>query len=193
MRVFSGIQPTNVAHIGNYVGAIQPWIRLSRRDNADGQNIFCIADLHGWTGGQVQRGDGILAMAKLLMACGLPLDDAAGKRTSAILFRQSEVPLHTLLAWRFACTIPPSAVEGLSQYRAKRTRDSSLGLLTYPVLQAADILLYRTEVVPVGEDQRQHIELTREIARRINHSLGRDFFPLPQALHRTHHWDIFLT
>jgi len=173
-RVLSGVQPSGEAHLGNYLGAFRQWVDL--QDNYD--CFFCIVDQHAITGtyDPAMLPQRIFDMAVSLLAVGL---DPA--RCS--IFVQSEVPEHTELAWLFNAVTPVGDLERMTQYKDKSSRVSSIpaGLLNYPILQAADILIYRAEAVPVGEDQLQHLELTREIARKWNAQYG-DFFPEPQAI-----------
>ena len=176
-RIFSGIQPSGELHIGNYLGAVKNWVQLQQQYDS----IFCVVDYHAITVAyepaqlRQRRHD----MALSLLAAGV--DPAR-----AILFVQSAVPEHTELAWVFNSVAPLGELERQTQFKEKSQRQESVsaGLLTYPVLQAADILLYRADKVPVGEDQVQHLELTRVIARRWNaaFSAGEDYFPEPQPL-----------
>jgi tryptophanyl-tRNA synthetase len=176
-RIFSGIQPSGELHIGNYLGAVKNWVHLQRVH----PSIFCIVDYHAITIPydpeqlRVRRRD----MAVSLLAAGIDPDVAT-------LFVQSAVPEHTELAWIFNTITPLGELERQTQFKEKAQRQESVaaGLLNYPVLQAADILLYRADRVPVGEDQVQHLELSRVVARRWNAQFGRgdDFFPEPQAL-----------
>jgi tryptophanyl-tRNA synthetase len=173
-RVFSGVQPSGEAHLGNYLGAFRQWVELQNNYEC----LFCIVDQHAITGEYdpemlPQR---IFDMAVSLLAVGL---DPA----KCSIFVQSEVPEHTELAWLFNAVTPVGELERMTQYKDKSARLSSLpaGLLNYPILQAADILIYHGEAVPVGEDQLQHLELSREIARKWNAKYG-DFFPEPQAI-----------
>ena len=176
-RIFSGIQPSGELHIGNYLGAVKNWVALQHRHSS----IFCIVDLHAIT---VQYEPDQLRsrrrdMAISLLASGIDPNVAS-------LFVQSTVPEHTELTWLFNTVAPLGELERQTQFKEKAQRQESVssGLLTYPVLQAADILLYRADLVPVGEDQVQHLELTRVIARRWNADFGRGeaFFPEPQPL-----------
>ena len=175
-RVFSGIQPSGELHIGNYLGAIRNWVQLQDRY----ETIVCIVDYHAITGtydpDTLRRRRREMAVS--LLAAGI---DPA----KATLFLQSQVPEHTELAWIFNSVAPLGELERQTQFKDKSQRQESVpvGLLTYPVLQAADILLYRADLVPVGEDQVQHLELSRVIARRWNALFGRgsDYFPEPQA------------
>jgi tryptophanyl-tRNA synthetase len=173
-RIFSGIQPSGEMHIGNYLGAVRNWVGLL--DEFDG--FYCIVDLHAITvpyapGGLEQR---VLDLAVGLMASGLDPERCT-------LFVQSAVPEHAELQWLLGTVTPLGELQRMTQFKDKSQHLDSVnaGLLTYPVLQAADILLYLGERVPVGEDQRQHLELTREIARRWNARFG-DYFPEPQPL-----------
>src|SRR5213080_1377723 len=174
-RVFSGIQPSGELHIGNYLGAVQNWVRLQHQHDC----LFCIVDLHAVT----QPYDvATLRQRTLDMAVGLL---AAGlDPEKCIVFVQSHVTEHTELNWLLTTVAPLGELERQTQFKDKAQRQESVpaGLLAYPVLQAADVLLYKATLVPVGEDQVQHLELMREIARRWNARYGRDFFPEPQAL-----------
>ncbi|HEX6513411.1 MAG TPA: tryptophan--tRNA ligase, partial [Chloroflexota bacterium] len=173
-RVFSGIQPSGDMHLGNYLGAIKNWVE-GQHEN---ENIFCIVDLHAITVPQdpkeLHRRSRELAM--IYIAAGLD-------PTSTAIFIQSHVKEHTELAWLFNCVTPIGWANRMTQYKEKSadTKErSSVGLLAYPMLMAADILLYQTDGVPVGEDQRQHIELTRDIAQTFNHHYG-EVFKVPEA------------
>jgi tryptophanyl-tRNA synthetase len=172
-RVFSGIQPSGELHIGNYLGAVQNWVQLQREH----QCFFCIVDLHAVTQPYEPQTleQRTLDMALSLLAAGIDPD-------RAVLFVQSHVPEHTELAWLLTCVTPLGELERQTQFKDKAGRQESVpaGLLSYPILQAADVLLYRGELVPVGEDQLQHLELMREIARRWNSRFGDGFFPEPQ-------------
>jgi tryptophanyl-tRNA synthetase len=187
-RIFSGIQPSGSLHIGNYLGAVKNWVELQHKY----ESIFCVVDYHAITlpyepaALRARTAD----MALSLLASGL---DA----TKCVLFVQSMVPEHTELAWIFNTLTPLGELERQTQFKDKASREESVpaGLLNYPVLQAADILLYRAELVPVGEDQLQHLELSREIARKWNARFDPDvakapagdpahagYFPEPKAL-----------
>lgn len=171
----SGIQPTGELHVGNYLGAIRQWVELQTRH----ESWFCVVDLHAMTVDYDPRdlGPCTVELARSLLACGIDPE-------RAVLFVQSHVHQHTELAWILGCVTPVGALFRMTQFKDKARAGelgASTGLLTYPVLQAADILLYRAQVVPVGEDQVQHIELAREVARKFNNRFGR-FFPEPKAL-----------
>jgi tryptophanyl-tRNA synthetase len=178
-RIYSGIQPSGELHIGNYLGAVKNWVQLQREHPGA---IFCIVDYHALTGAydpavlrQRRR-----EMAVSLLAAGI--DPAR-----ATLYAQSTVPEHTELAWIFNTITPLGELERQTQYKDKASRQESVavGILTYPVLQAADILLYLADTVPVGEDQVQHLELSREVARKWNARFAPEdapFFPEPKPL-----------
>jgi tryptophanyl-tRNA synthetase len=173
-RIFSGIQPSGELHIGNYLGAVKNWAELQRSY----ESFFCVVDYHAIT---VPYGPDDLRTRRREMVVSLL---AAGLDPSiATIFVQSMVPEHTELAWIFNTITPLGELERQTQFKDKSTRQESIaaGLLNYPVLQAADILLYRADLVPVGEDQVQHLELSREIARRWNARFGDGYFPEPQA------------
>ena len=172
-RVFSGIQPTGNFHLGNYLGAIRNWVD----QQADFDNIFCIVDLHALS--QPTTRDSlranILGLANVLLASGLD-------PSQSIIFVQSDVHEHTELCWLLSSVTQYGELRRMTQFKDKaggKDEQVSAALLFYPVLQAADILLYDTNRVPVGEDQKQHIELTRDIAARFNARYG-DTFVLPQ-------------
>ena len=176
-RIFSGIQPSGELHVGNYLGAVKNWVALQR----EAESLFCIVDYHAIT---VPYEPAQLRARRREMAVGLL---AAGIDPSrASLFVQSDVPEHTELAWIFNTVTPLGELERQVQFKDKAQRQESVmaGLLNYPVLQAADILLYRADTVPVGEDQVQHLELSRVIARRWNSQFSpdADYFPEPKAL-----------
>lgn len=167
-RVFSGVQPTGHLHIGNYLGAIRNFVAMQR----DYESIYCIVDLHAVTVHQdpeVLRAK-IREIAALFLACGID------PKQSAIMV-QSSVSGHAELAWMLTCVTPVGWLQRMTQFKAKSEMQETIGdgLLQYPVLMAADILLYRADVVPVGEDQSQHLELTRDIAQRFNSLYGETF------------------
>jgi len=173
-RVFSGIQPTGDQHLGNYLGATRNWVAMQHRTNA----VFCVVDLHAITipkaPGEVR--DGTLRLSQMLMAVGLDPE-------KCIIFVQSHVREHTECAWLMECNVSFGELSRMTQFKDKSGRQDfiSAGLFTYPALQAADILLYDTDQVPVGDDQRQHIELARDIAERFNSRYG-DTFTVPEAV-----------
>ncbi len=174
-RVFSGIKPTGDVHIGNYLGAIRHWAAM--QDDYD--NIFCIVDLHAITvptDPQALKSD-IRELSGLLIASGIDPE-------KSILFVQSHIPAHSELAWILNCYTPMGWMQRMTQYKEKVQHDReqvSVGLFDYPALMAADILLYDTDTVPVGEDQKQHVELTRDVAQRFN-SLYCETFKLPEPM-----------
>lgn len=168
-RVFSGIQPSGELHLGNYLGAVRNWVELQRTHDC----FFCIVDLHAIT----QAYDpAALARQTLEMTAGLLAAGVDPERST--IFVQSHVPEHTELAWIFTTVTPLGELQRMTQFKDKSGRQDSVlaGLLNYPVLQSADILLYRASLVPVGDDQVQHVELTREIARKWNARFG-EYFP----------------
>ncbi len=174
-RVFSGIQPSGEPHLGNYAGALLNWVRLQ----AEYECIYCVVDYHAITQSYetAALAPRTLDMATAILAAGVDPERAT-------LFVQSAVPEHTELAWLLNCVTPLGELERMTQFKDKAARDRkniNVGLLAYPVLQAADIALYRGELVPVGEDQVQHLELAREIVRRFNARFG-EVFPEPQPL-----------
>ncbi|MEF3273584.1 MAG: tryptophan--tRNA ligase [Chloroflexus sp.] len=167
-RVFSGIQPSGNLHLGNYLGAIQQWVAGQGQKT----NFICIVDLHAITVPQEPAAlrQQTRELAALLIACGIDPQQTT-------LFVQSHVRAHAECAWIFSCVTPLGWLERMTQYKTKAQKQESVmtGLLTYPVLMAADILLYDADEVPVGEDQKQHIELTRDLAQRFNHLFGETF------------------
>ena len=175
-RVFSGIQPSGGLHLGNYLGAIRNWVR--DQDRYD--NIFCIVDLHAITVPQEPAAlrENTLDLAAVYLASGIKPEQA--------MFVQSHVAAHSELAWILDCFTPMGWLERMTQFKEKSGKErerASAGLYTYPALMAADILLYDTRYVPVGEDQRQHIELTRDLAQRINQRFG-EIFTMPEPMIR---------
>ncbi len=167
-RVLSGIQPTGNLHIGNYLGALQNWVKIQY----DYESIFCIVDLHAITAYQKPEDlrNQIRELAALFLAAGID------PKHSAIIV-QSSVPAHTELAWMLTCVTPLGWLYRMTQFKAKSEQQETVldGLLQYPVLMAADILLYQAAIVPVGDDQAQHLELTRDIAQRFNSLYGETF------------------
>jgi tryptophanyl-tRNA synthetase len=175
-RVFSGIQPTSGIHLGNYLGAIRNWVTMQ----ASYDCIYCIVDLHALTAlhDPAEMRANTREVAAALLASGI--DPAR-----SILFVQSHVPAHPQLAWVFNCVTPMGWLNKMTQFKEKAGKDregAPVGLFDYPVLQAADILAYKATHVPVGEDQKQHLELARNIAGAFNRKFGVDFFPLPEPM-----------
>jgi tryptophanyl-tRNA synthetase len=168
--VFSGIQPTGGLHLGNFIGAMSLWVR--EQDKHD--NIFCIVDLHALTIPEAIQAERLrsncLDVAALYLACGIDPD-------KSLVFIQSQVRQHAELAWMLNCVTPMGWMNRMTQFKSKSEGAESVGvgLYAYPILQAADILLYHTDLVPVGEDQRQHIEITQDIAQRFGHLFGYQF------------------
>lgn len=175
-RIFSGIQPSGIPHLGNYLGAIRNWIALQR----DHECIFCLVDLHAITVWQdpVALRQQTLGQTAVLLASGI--DPKAH-----ILFNQSAVSAHARLAWIFNCVSRLGWLNRMTQFKDKAGKDRenhSAGLYVYPNLMAADILAYKATRVPVGDDQRQHLELANDIAQKFNHDYGTDFFPEIEAI-----------
>ena len=172
-RVFSGVQPTGDMHIGTYLGAFRNWVRLQE----DYDTIYCIVDLHALT---APADPDVLAKnrleaAKMLLAVGIDPD-------RSLVYIQSQVPQHAELSWILSTMTPLGVLNRMTQFKEKADKaGENLGLYSYPVLMAADILLHRAELVPVGDDQRQHLEMTRDLAERFNNRFG-DVFPIPDAL-----------
>jgi tryptophanyl-tRNA synthetase len=181
-RVLSGIQPTaDSFHFGNYLGATRQWVDLQR----DHQPFFFIADLHAIT---VEQDPGVLRERTLRAAAQLLAMGIDPKRSA--IFVQSQIPAHAQLSWVLQCLAGFGEARRMTQFKDKSSKSgegaASVGLFTYPVLQAADILLYRPHYVPVGEDQRQHLELTRDLAQRFNHRYKKTFrLPEPYILKST--------
>ena len=174
-RVFSGIQSTGKVHLGNYLGAIKNWVDSQK----DYENIFCIVNSHAITIAQDPKElkKNTYELAKVLLACGID-----PKRSH--LFIQSEVDEHGALAWVLDCNIAMGEMSRMTQFKDKSQRNPkniNVGLFNYPALMAADILLYQTDLVPVGEDQKQHLELTRNVAQKFNRDFG-ECFKIPEAL-----------
>ncbi|MGH2812593.1 MAG: tryptophan--tRNA ligase [Actinomycetota bacterium] len=174
-RIFSGIKPTGGAHLGNYIGAIQRWVALQH----EYESFYCLVDLHAltlpWDPQQLDLET--LNMGAVLIACGINPE-------RSVLFRQSQVSQHAELAWILTCISRMGELRRMVQFKEKSKGDTEsvgAGLFTYPVLQAADVLLYQAHLVPVGEDQRQHIELMRDLGGRFNKSFGRTFV-IPEPL-----------
>ena len=179
-RVFSGVQPTGSLHLGNYLGAIKNFVNLQN----DFDCLYCIVDLHAitvWQNPEDLRAN-ILDVASAYLACGID-------PTKSTIFVQSAVPYHAELSWIFNCISRVGWLNRMTQFKEKAGKNKekvSSGLYTYPNLMAADILLYLADLVPVGDDQKQHLELTRDIAQKFNNDYsefgGKDFFPIPEPL-----------
>lgn len=175
MRIVSGIQTSGNLHLGNYLGAIRQWVAMQD----DSECLFFLADLHALTGNltPAELANSTIEMAATLMAAGI--DDRA------ILFNQARVPAHSQLCWILQGTARMGWLNRMTQWKDKAGKNregASVGLFTYPVLQAADVLVYQATHVPVGEDQRQHLELARDVAAKFNTDFDVDLFPLPEAL-----------
>ena len=173
--IFSGIQPSGSLHLGNYLGAVRHWVSLQRRAQ---RTLYCLVDCHAITVSQEKLREQTLSMAAALLSCGIDAE-------RSVLFVQSSNPHHTELGWILSCNARIGWLSRMTQFKEKAGKDreqASVGLYVYPILMAADILLYGSTHVPVGEDQKQHLELTRDIAQRFNNSCGEDIFPLPDPL-----------
>jgi tryptophanyl-tRNA synthetase len=173
-RIFSGIQPTGAKHLGNYIGAIRQYVAYQEHGDA----FICVVDLHSITVAHDpdELRESTLSVAALLFAAGLDPERST-------VFVQSHVPAHPEAAWLLGSVTSFGELRRMTQFKEKAEQQEfvSAGLFTYPVLQAADILLYQTDVVPIGEDQRQHVELTRDVAERFNTRFG-ETFTLPEAV-----------
>ena len=175
-RIFSGVQPTGNLHLGNYLGAIRNWVALQR----DFESVYCVVDLHAVT---VPQNPAALRrstreVAASLIASGIDTD-------TSILFNQSQVKEHAELGWLFNCVARLGWLNRMTQFKekaGKNRENATVGLYSYPTLMAADILAYQATHVPVGEDQKQHLELTRDIAMSFNSMFGVEFFPQPEPL-----------
>ena len=177
-RVVSGIQPTGNLHLGNYLGAIRQWVAMQDAGERGDECLFFLADLHALSQPVVPAdlASNTIEMTATLLACGIDPE-------RAILFNQARVPAHSELEWILGGTARMGWLGRMTQWKDKagKNRDSqSVGLFTYPVLQAADVLLYRATHVPVGDDQKQHLELARDIAAKFNQDFGVELFPLPE-------------
>ena len=175
-RIFSGVQPTGNLHLGNYLGAIRNWVALQK----DYDCIFCIVDLHALTLPQdpAQLKAQTREVTAAYIASGIDPE-------RCIIFNQSMVSGHAELAWLLSCLTPLGWLNRMTQFKekaGKQREEAALGLYAYPVLMAADIILYKATHVPVGEDQKQHLELSRDIAGAFNRRYGVDFFPLPEPM-----------
>ena len=176
MRVVSGIQPTGNLHLGNYLGAIRNWVRMQNEMGESQQALFFLADLHAISmpHDPAELRKGTLEMAAALVACGI--DPAR-----SILFNQAQVPQHAELQWLLGGTARMGWLNRMTQWKDKAGKNregQSVALFTYPVLQAADVLLYQATHVPVGEDQKQHLELARDIAQKFNNDFASDDAPV---------------
>lgn len=185
-RIFSGIQPTNKLTLGNYLGAIQNWVTLQDQTHTDSDlpqsadNLFCIVNLHAIT---VPQDPESLRKATFGVAAAYLASGIDPKKSH--IFVQSHVPAHTELAWLLSCSTPMGWLNRMTQFKDKAGKNKDkvgLGLYAYPTLMAADILLYDTTHVPVGEDQKQHVELTRDIAQSMNHHYQEDIFVMPEPV-----------
>src|SRR6201986_3549508 len=175
-RIFSGIQPTGNLHLGNYLGAIRNWVALQH----DYECIFCIVDLHALTVPQdpAELRAATREVTAAYIAAGIDPE-------RCVIFNQSMIPGHAELAWLLSCLTPLGWLNRMTQFKekaGKQREEAGLGLYAYPVLMAADIILYKATHVPVGEDQKQHLELSRDIAGAFNRRYGVEFFPLPEPM-----------
>lgn len=176
-RILSGVRPTGGIHIGNYLGAIKNWVRM-QNDFQD--NLFCVVDLHALTT-LTQLADlkgYVYEVTAAYLACGID-------PKKSTIFKQSTVPGHTQLNWIFSCLTPLGWLNRMTQFKekaGKHKEQACLGLYAYPVLMAADILLYEASHVPVGDDQKQHLELARDIAGAFNRQVGQEIFTLPEPV-----------
>jgi tryptophanyl-tRNA synthetase len=176
-RVFSGIQPSGGLTLGNYLGAIKRFVQMQEEDF---QTIYCMVDLHAIT---VWQDPADLARNTRELAAGFIASGISPDKS--ILINQSQVPEHAQLGWIFSCVARMGWMQRMTQFKdkaGKNAQNVSLGLFAYPALMAADILVYHATHVPVGEDQKQHLELTRDIAAKFNHDYGVDFFPLTEPV-----------
>ena len=176
--VFSGVQPTGNLHLGNYLGAVKRFVELQ---DANSMCIYCLVDLHAITNWQDPKElrQNTIEVTAAFLACGL-------RQENSIIFNQSQVTTHTELAWIFNCVARIGWLNRMTQFKekaGKNRENASLGLYCYPTLMAADILAYHATHVPVGEDQKQHLELTRDIATKFNNDFNTpDFFPIPEPI-----------
>lgn len=175
-RIFSGVQPTGNLHLGNYLGAIRNWVSLQN----DFECIFCVVDMHAIT---VWQDPKELVANTREVAAAMIASGVDPKKN--IIFNQSAVSGHAELAWIFNCVARLGWLNRMTQFKEKAGKNrerASVGLYAYPNLMAADILLYKATHVPVGEDQKQHLELTRDIAQKFNNDFGVDYFPVVEPL-----------
>jgi tryptophanyl-tRNA synthetase len=180
MRVLSGIQPTGNLHLGNYLGAIRNWVKMQDEMSGDSQCFFFLADMHSISVHEekAQRINNVRDMAAALIAAGIDPE-------RSVLFNQARVPAHAELCWLLNGTARIGWLNRMTQFKDKAGKNregASVALYAYPVLQAADVLLYQATHVPVGEDQKQHLELTRDIATKFNTDFGVDLFTLPDPI-----------
>lgn len=177
-RIFSGMQPTSQLHLGNYLGALRNWVAL--QDQKDYECIYCVVDLHAVT--MPYDRDALIRSTREIAAAYI----AAGVDPDrSIIFPQSSVPGHSQLMWVLATMTQMGKLNRMTQFKDKAGKNkekAGLGLYSYPVLMAADILLYKATHVPVGDDQKQHLELAREIASTFNHRYNQEFFPMPEPM-----------
>ncbi len=176
-RIFSGVQPTGNLHLGNYLGAIRNWVHL-QQDYED--CLFCVVDLHAITVWQdpAELRASTREVAAAMIAAGIDAE-------KSVIFNQSQVPAHAELAWIFNCVARMGWLNRMTQFKekaGKNKENASVGLFAYPNLMAADILAYKGTHVPVGDDQKQHLELARDIAQKFNNDFGVDFFPVVEPL-----------
>lgn len=172
-RVFSGMQPTGGAHLGNLIGAFTNWVSMQESY----QTIYCVVDLHAMSSPYepAEMSRGRVELAKMIIAAGVDPD-------RSLLYYQSDVPQHAELYWILGTLTGIGQLQRMTQFKEKSDRTGqSFGLLAYPVLQAADILIHKVHAVPVGDDQAQHLELTRDLAERFNHRFG-EIFPIPERI-----------
>ena len=177
-RVFSGMQPSGDLHLGNYLGAMKRWVQMQDADTHE--TIYCMVDLHAIT---VWQDPATLARSTRELAAGYLAAGIDPERS--VLIVQSQVPEHAQLAWIFDCVARMGWMRRMTQWKeksGKNAEEASLGLFAYPALMAADILIYHATHVPVGEDQKQHLELTRDVAAKFNHDYGVEFFPLVEPV-----------
>ena len=178
-KIFSGVQPTGNLHLGNYLGAIKNFVELNNND--DNKCIFCVVDLHAITIKQNPKElkNNIYETIATFIASGIDPQ-------KSIIFNQSKVPAHSEAAWILSCVAPMGWLNRMTQFKEKAGKDkekAGIGLYSYPVLMAADILLYDSSHVPVGEDQKQHLELCRDIAQKFNNDFEvENFFKVPEPL-----------
>ena len=178
-KIFSGVQPTGNLHIGNYLGAIKNFVEL-QNNSKQSTNYYCVVDLHAITVPHDPKvlSENTLSTAALYIACGMNPDECS-------IFVQSQISAHSELCWLLNCITPLNWMERMIQFKEKSIKQGdnvSIGLLDYPVLMAADILLYKSTHVPVGDDQKQHLELSRDIAQAFNRYYQNDFFPIPEPI-----------